>query len=171
MQRSKFPRTARSSARVIRHAVSIDERRAKFRQDLISQVRPNRPNYYKLRWRKPALTIHTLGEQRRGRSPAKPNGRRETLAVPGGTRDCSQISAGIRNASSAYMEMNSAATSLSNLSLDAIHNRENYDFDDEGACCWRAVHSKREADSKELRGIILLAGEELPDGSADRSQT
>ncbi|ETI23807.1 hypothetical protein G647_05613 [Cladophialophora carrionii CBS 160.54] len=35
MQRSKFPYTARSSAKVIRHAVSIDERRAKFRQDLI----------------------------------------------------------------------------------------------------------------------------------------
>lgn len=36
MQRSKFPYTARSSAKVIRHAVAIDERRAKFRQDLIS---------------------------------------------------------------------------------------------------------------------------------------
>ncbi|RAK71882.1 T6SS phospholipase effector Tle1-like catalytic domain-containing protein [Aspergillus fijiensis CBS 313.89] len=40
MQRSKFPYTARSSAKVIRHAVGIDERRAKFRQDLISEVRP-----------------------------------------------------------------------------------------------------------------------------------
>lgn len=38
MQRSKFPYTARSSALVIRHAVAIDERRAKFRQDLISQT-------------------------------------------------------------------------------------------------------------------------------------
>ncbi|KAM9885538.1 hypothetical protein VDGL01_00186 [Verticillium dahliae] len=37
MQRDKFPYTARSSAKVIRHAVSIDERRAKFRQDLIYQ--------------------------------------------------------------------------------------------------------------------------------------
>ncbi|KAL4772087.1 hypothetical protein BDW60DRAFT_43490 [Aspergillus nidulans var. acristatus] len=42
MQRSKFPYTARSSARVIRHAVGIDERRAKFRQDLISEVRPKK---------------------------------------------------------------------------------------------------------------------------------
>ncbi|KAL0938208.1 short chain dehydrogenase reductase family [Colletotrichum truncatum] len=41
MQRSKFPYTARSSAKVIRHAVSIDERRAKFRQDLIYQE-PNK---------------------------------------------------------------------------------------------------------------------------------
>ncbi|KAM5432737.1 hypothetical protein MferCBS31731_007361 [Microsporum ferrugineum] len=39
MQRSKFPYTAKTSARVIRHAVGIDERRAKFRQDLISQMR------------------------------------------------------------------------------------------------------------------------------------
>lgn len=37
MQRSKFPYTAKSSAKVIRHAVSIDERRAKFRQDLMYQ--------------------------------------------------------------------------------------------------------------------------------------
>lgn len=41
MQRSKFPYTARSSALVIRHAVGIDERRAKFRQDLISGKRPH----------------------------------------------------------------------------------------------------------------------------------
>ena len=40
MQRSKFPYTARSSAKIIRHAVSIDERRAKFRSDLISGVKP-----------------------------------------------------------------------------------------------------------------------------------
>ncbi|KAJ6445013.1 Cellular retinaldehyde-binding/triple function [Purpureocillium lavendulum] len=41
MQRSKFPYTARSSAKVIRHAVSIDERRAKFRQDLMYQKHPS----------------------------------------------------------------------------------------------------------------------------------
>ncbi|KAL8737470.1 MAG: hypothetical protein Q9181_001658 [Wetmoreana brouardii] len=39
MQRSKFPYTARSSAKVIRHAVSIDERRAKFRSDLVSDAK------------------------------------------------------------------------------------------------------------------------------------
>lgn len=43
MQRSKFPYTARSSAKVIRHAVSIDERRAKFRQDLISETKMTKP--------------------------------------------------------------------------------------------------------------------------------
>lgn len=40
MKRSKFPYTARTSAKVIRHAVSIDERRAKFRQDLVSGGQP-----------------------------------------------------------------------------------------------------------------------------------
>jgi uncharacterized protein (DUF2235 family) len=42
MTRSKFPYTARSSAKVIRHAVSIDERRAKFRQDLMYQDHPRK---------------------------------------------------------------------------------------------------------------------------------
>ena len=58
MQRSKFPYTARSSALVIRHAVGqvisrfkssianlcnrIDERRAKFRQDLISETKTSK---------------------------------------------------------------------------------------------------------------------------------
>ena len=42
MERNKFPYTAQSTARVIRHAVSIDERRAKFRQDLISEAAPHR---------------------------------------------------------------------------------------------------------------------------------
>ncbi|KAF7178184.1 hypothetical protein CNMCM7691_006856 [Aspergillus felis] len=41
MKRSRFPYTAHTKAKVIRHAVSIDERRAKFRQDLISEVKPS----------------------------------------------------------------------------------------------------------------------------------
>ncbi|KAH7324744.1 hypothetical protein B0I35DRAFT_348836 [Stachybotrys elegans] len=50
MQRSKFPYTARSSARYIRHAVSIDERRAKFRQDLMYQANPKQrhPHLHRL---------------------------------------------------------------------------------------------------------------------------
>ncbi|KAK0386007.1 hypothetical protein NLU13_5844 [Sarocladium strictum] len=46
MQRSKFPYTAKSSAKVIRHAVSIDERRAKFRQDLMYQSHPRRQKHH-----------------------------------------------------------------------------------------------------------------------------
>jgi uncharacterized protein (DUF2235 family) len=57
MQRSKFPYTARSSAHVIRHAVGIDERRAKFRQDLISGKRPHDKKHKRHR---PHLTPHRL---------------------------------------------------------------------------------------------------------------
>lgn len=46
MERSKFPYTARSSARRIRHAVSIDERRAKFRQDLMYQSEERRAQHH-----------------------------------------------------------------------------------------------------------------------------
>ena len=53
MQRSKFPYAANSSARIVRHAVAIDERRAKFRQNLISQKKdpdrmPEHRFYHKL---------------------------------------------------------------------------------------------------------------------------
>ncbi|KAM0326951.1 hypothetical protein ACHAQA_006072 [Verticillium albo-atrum] len=57
MQRDKFPYTARSSAKVIRHAVSIDERRAKFRQDLIYQEKK------KCKKSKKDASIHTLMEK------------------------------------------------------------------------------------------------------------
>jgi uncharacterized protein (DUF2235 family) len=40
MSRTRFPYTARTTAKVIRHAVSIGERRAKFRQDLIAEKKP-----------------------------------------------------------------------------------------------------------------------------------
>lgn len=57
MQRTKFPYTARSSARIIRHAVGIDERRAKFRQDLISGKRPYEHHHKRHRHH---LTPHRL---------------------------------------------------------------------------------------------------------------
>ncbi|KFG77830.1 oxidoreductase, short chain dehydrogenase/reductase family [Metarhizium anisopliae] len=49
MQRTKFPYTARTSARFIRHAVSIDERRAKFRQDLLYQKPPKHEHHRRVR--------------------------------------------------------------------------------------------------------------------------
>lgn len=51
MQRSKFPYTARSSAKVIRHAVAIDERRAKFRQDLIAGTKISKATHHHHFWR------------------------------------------------------------------------------------------------------------------------
>lgn len=82
MQRSKFPYTARSSAKVIRHCVSIDERRAKFRQDLIYQKRPEDGHHH---------LLHDLHEKYRARRQAisgphsadgTARGRRATLAPP-----------------------------------------------------------------------------------------
>jgi hypothetical protein len=48
MKRSRFPYTTTMSADVIRHAVSIDERRAKFRQDLVSQAPPKNARHHHL---------------------------------------------------------------------------------------------------------------------------
>jgi len=88
MQRSKFPYTARTSAKVIRHAVSIDERRAKFRQDLIYQSDRSKK---KDKERGPAQQkLHEIHEKyRRHGSTAGPphnehdnRGRRATLEVP-----------------------------------------------------------------------------------------
>jgi uncharacterized protein (DUF2235 family) len=59
LQRSKFPYTAHSTARVIRHAVSIDERRAKFRQDLISEIRQSK----EVRYARPHFTLDLLQEE------------------------------------------------------------------------------------------------------------
>ncbi|OJD10068.1 hypothetical protein ACJ73_09951, partial [Blastomyces percursus] len=50
MSRNRFPYTARSSAKVIRHAVGIDERRSKFRQDLISQNQHCHHSHYRRRF-------------------------------------------------------------------------------------------------------------------------
>ncbi|KAK4160891.1 hypothetical protein QBC43DRAFT_324801 [Cladorrhinum sp. PSN259] len=88
MERSKFPYTARTSAKVVRHAVAIDERRAKFRQDLIyqsnkSKHKPRNSAQQKLhdmheKYRRKATPGHAPGRP----SAADDRGRRGTLAVP-----------------------------------------------------------------------------------------
>ncbi|RAH63521.1 hypothetical protein BO85DRAFT_360409 [Aspergillus piperis CBS 112811] len=57
-----FPFTAKTSARVIRHAVSIDEHRAKFRQDLISDCNPNRPSTRRKKQDQPEQQGRCTGE-------------------------------------------------------------------------------------------------------------
>ncbi|KAF1838304.1 hypothetical protein BDW02DRAFT_517022 [Decorospora gaudefroyi] len=105
MQRSKFPYTARSSARVIRHAVAIDERRGKFRQDLISQEKPDRSMYYKRRPKHNGQLKHTIhGEDEKHDADEERNGevqtrgRRDTLAPPERYRDPHETS-GVRSLS------------------------------------------------------------------------
>ncbi|KAF2015955.1 hypothetical protein BU24DRAFT_369885 [Aaosphaeria arxii CBS 175.79] len=141
MQRSKFPYTARSSARVIRHAVSIDERRAKFRQDLISQEKPDRRSrYYRRRHRHHHLnaighhnSANGEGDVPRGRKLSQPSGRRDTLSVPHVYRDPSET-AGVRYRSPGLSErtgVTSASNSVSNLSFDALRLYEDSDSDTE----------------------------------------
>ena len=76
LQRSKFPYTAKSSALVIRHAVSIDERRAKFRQDLVQGSRQKSDAFRTRRARK-----DEKAQQRR----EKKQQQKGSLAVPNGS--------------------------------------------------------------------------------------
>ena len=89
MRRShRFPYTARSLARTICHAVSIDERRAKFRQDLISQKRENHERH-----RHPYLSYFRQYGSAQGvtnnedakvnnKESVRDSSRRQTLAAP-----------------------------------------------------------------------------------------
>lgn len=78
MRRSKFPYSVRSSARVIRHAVSIDERRAKFRSDLMSGKTTPGDHYVNRRHRDRKKGNHDLNGARvaqRDRSAERATGR------------------------------------------------------------------------------------------------
>jgi uncharacterized protein (DUF2235 family) len=68
MERSKFPYTARSSAKVIRHAVSIDERRAKFRQDLIYQSNKHGKYHHESLHDQARQKMHEMHDKYRRRS-------------------------------------------------------------------------------------------------------
>ncbi|KAJ4370380.1 hypothetical protein N0V83_004898 [Neocucurbitaria cava] len=121
MQRSKFPYTARSSARVIRHAVSIDERRAKFRQDLISQEKPDRSMYYKRHHKHNHLKNMMHGAGLDEKTGEADRGRRDTLAPPERFRNPHDTS-GVRSMSPAYSQCDASGHSItpSVMSLDPV---------------------------------------------------
>lgn len=96
MQRSKFPYTARSSARVIRHAVSIDERRAKFRQDLMYQQANRRRRNQHGHWRD---LEHMLGHGRDGESGAETDDAQGTQHDDRGRRSAQHTAPGDRKSS------------------------------------------------------------------------
>lgn len=94
MQRTRSPYTARSSSKVIRHAVSIDERRAKFRQDLMYQTSHQKEHgrvrkllhdaharYRGPAYRKPSTATESVAKN--GKEQVEDRGRPQTLAVPG----------------------------------------------------------------------------------------
>lgn len=121
MKRSKFPYTARSTAKVIRHAVAIDERRAKFRQDLISELKPTREAHYRLRHRHLHIWDEAdvekkaeIEEHSRGRS--KLESHTDLLAF----RDSSKVSGLSPNIRGNDNDAESFVTSASQDSLAAI---------------------------------------------------
>ncbi|ERF68727.1 hypothetical protein EPUS_07145 [Endocarpon pusillum Z07020] len=87
MQRSKFPYTARSSAKVIRHAVAINERRAKFRQDLISGAKLSEEKHHHHFWPHRTyggvtLTHTDTGERSQNETSDTPQMKPQTTAEP-----------------------------------------------------------------------------------------
>ncbi|KAH8726273.1 hypothetical protein GQ44DRAFT_571521, partial [Phaeosphaeriaceae sp. PMI808] len=134
MQRSKFPYTARSSARVIRHAVSIDERRAKFRQDLISQAKPDRSTHYKHHRKHKHAKNHFHGHETsglNGKDGEEGRGRRDTLAPPERFRNPHETS-GVRNRSPAYSQCEGNGHSGANSVMSFDAHRTAPSEDDEG---------------------------------------
>jgi hypothetical protein len=148
MQRSKFPYTARSTAKVVRHAVAIDERRAKFRQDLISEVKPTKGIQYHHRRRQLLDTfglvpIERAEQENRGRPSTDTKGYnlpRKDVTLrppPEAFRDRSEIS-GVRSLSpglpagkSFEMDRPSTATSISQASIAAVRHHDDDEFDGE----------------------------------------
>jgi hypothetical protein len=129
MQRSKFPYTARSRALVIRHAVSIDERRAKFRQDLISGEKPDRSAHYKHQHKHMHMRNLLPGhegekENEKRREEEQERGRRATLAPPEQFRNPHETS-GVRSMSPGYSQCGGSPHSGANsvMSFDAMDHR------------------------------------------------
>ncbi|TKA77123.1 hypothetical protein B0A49_03228 [Cryomyces minteri] len=139
MQRSKFPYTARSTAKVVRHAVAIDERRAKFRQDLISEVKPSKSDKNTgQRHRRPHVSDRRRPAEANGHDSGRARSKekryqpaKRNLALPESFQDRSEttglrsLSPGLRNdqASSLY--------SSSEMSVNAIRGNNVDDSDDE----------------------------------------
>lgn len=135
MQRSKFPYTARSSARVIRHAVSIDERRAKFRQDLISQEKPDKSHYYKHHNKHKYMKdlMHGHVEQNgneKSEEVLEERGRRATLAPPERFRNPHET-AGVRSRSPGYSQCRGSPHSGANTDM-SFEAHETWTTEDEG---------------------------------------
>lgn len=79
--KSKFPYTARSSARVIRHAVAIDERRAKFRQHLLYQEPASRRKTGQSKNEKAVKSSMNDKKHQNMRERFRPHGPRASISI------------------------------------------------------------------------------------------
>lgn len=135
MQRSKFPYTARSTAKVIRHAVAIDERRAKFRQDLISEVKADKRRKHRhFRYRSNLETKSSAGQTDATQAgQERHNQFARELQVPRAFRDSSETS-GLRSMSpglSSRRQRRRSRSNLSSVSRVSSIQRAGYGSDDE----------------------------------------
>ncbi|GME51786.1 short chain dehydrogenase reductase family [Neofusicoccum parvum] len=143
MQRSKFPYTARSTSKVIRHAVAIDERRAKFRQDLISEVKTHKKKkHHHLRYKHyggaKSQAADTNGNMESDTEPGQERinqfGRK--LEAPRAFRDSSETS-GLRSLSPGLSprrggrRRRSNVSSVSLASSSAVKHTTPYDSDED----------------------------------------
>jgi len=132
MSRTKFPYTAKTSARVIRHAVSIDERRAKFRSDLISgeyKATPRHPHLDKLTGHHHSEKGHHDGPSKR---PSFIHHTSQTLFRPKNGPKLRKGSAAEYVPSSAASQISvNSATPVPQARPGAADNDDDADFDDE----------------------------------------
>lgn len=160
MQRSKFPYTARSSAKVIRHAVAINERRAKFRQDLISGAKLSEEDYHHHFWRQhrsPVMRTTAPVDERKQSNieafttpPLQPQTVDEDAAVPDITVDAaaplgspllqSSTLPPVKSQTSGHSRL-SLAQPVTNPSLEHIRDR---DFSIAGPIVTRSVEDLRD---------------------------
>ncbi|KAF2099020.1 hypothetical protein NA57DRAFT_38919 [Rhizodiscina lignyota] len=122
LQRSKFPYTARSTAKVIRHAVAIDERRAKFRSDLISEVKHYREQRHHSHYRQYLGLKEEEDEIQQDLDTLKGRDNRHAF------RDASETS-GIRGLSPSMPMSRTISVDRSSLASDRAINRHHHHDD------------------------------------------
>ncbi|RDW77620.1 hypothetical protein BP6252_05673 [Coleophoma cylindrospora] len=137
MQRSRFPYTARSSAITICHAVSIDERRAKFRQDLISQkvdrgVEGSLISLDYFRRRRNQARAHALAHGANGKTKEPNKDKEKDALTPGQASGADRFRSHSRDRStSPHPSQNRTASTLSLGSSSSIDTDAAVDSEDE----------------------------------------
>jgi len=152
---SRFPYTAHSSAITICHAVSIDERRAKFRQDLISQKKSKaKPHFHLNHFRRQsaatAATKSEVGSQGRSSIQTEDPGKRFRSRSRGRSRTrISPNRSSIGTGPSEYVESDqghdsddeheNAAQTIKEVWFPGCHAGESYPRSDK--CPWHGPYT------------------------------
>jgi uncharacterized protein (DUF2235 family) len=154
MSRTKFPYTARTTARVIRHAVSISERRAKFRQDLVGERKETDDHKYRAprvpnetpakdqvikipdiekpgkNVEVPDIALEEASPEREEKEENDDRGRKSTLQVP------TKAAGRVASTSPGGKSDNVASDSASFISWKALHGDEEEEHDQDIQEVW-----------------------------------